>query len=111
MIDFLSMSPKRKVFTAFQTSGMLLCVMLWWPNLSNIAWFTGIIAMGVGIAANVAELKNEKAGEWVGLLVIVSHFMSIAVSGAAYGLEGTSSPFAVLPGLLGLLLWWRRPSH
>ncbi|MGB1074972.1 MAG: hypothetical protein ACPGYK_02210 [Flavobacteriales bacterium] len=111
MIDFLPMSPKRKVFTALQSTGMLICVLLWWPNPSDIAWFTGIIAMGVALAANAAELKNDTAGEWVGLLVIVSHLMSIAVSGAAFGLEGTSSPFAVLPGLLGLLLWWRRPSR
>ena len=105
------MSMRRRGVWALQLLGLMTCGVLWAGNLADIAWFTGAIALGVGSASTYAESRFPGAGDWLGLVVLVAHLMSIAVSGAAYGLEGASSPWAVVPGIIGLALWFARPKH
>lgn len=106
-----SMSAGRRVVWGLQIAGFLACMVLWTRDLADIAWFTGVIALGIGAVSLRAETKSPEAGDWLGIVVVVAHMMSIAVSGAAYGLEGAASPWAVLPGLLGVAVWLMRPNH
>lgn len=108
---FKSMSAGRRVVWGAQIAGFAACVVLWTGDLADIAWFTGVIALGIGAVSLYAETKSPEAGDWLGIVVVVAHMMSVAVSGAAYGLEGAASPWAVLPGILGIVVWLMRPNH
>ena len=111
METFKSMSAGRRLVWLLQITGFLACLVLWTRELADIAWFTGVIALGIGAVSLRAETRSPEAGDWLGIVVVVSHMMSVAVSGAAYGLEGAASPWAVLPGILGILVWLARPNH
>jgi len=106
-----NMSSGRKLVWGLQIAGFVVCFSLWAQNLADIAWFTGVIALGIGAVSMFSESKSPGAGDWLGIVVVVAHMMSVAVSGAAYGLEGAASPWAVLPGILGIAAWLARPNR
>lgn len=90
---------------------IVLCVnvLVWWQSVASIAWFTGVVASGVGLASQRVCQRNPAAAEWLGLVVIVAQFMSIAVSAAAYAMAGEPTAWPVLSGVVGLILWILRP--
>lgn len=106
-----NMSGIRQLMWGAQIVGFAVCLLLWAGDLANIAWFTGVVALGIGAVSTFAESKSPGDGDWLGIVVVVAHMMSVAVSGAAYGLEGAASPWAVLPGILGIVVWLARPNH
>lgn len=84
-------------------------VLMWSQSVASIAWFTGVVASGVGLVSQRVCQRNPAAAEWLGLVVIVAQFMSIAVSGAAYAMAGEPTVWPVMSGAVGLILWILRP--
>ena len=86
-------------------------VLIWSQSVASIAWFTGVVASGVGLASQRVCMRNPSAAEWMGLVVIVAQFMSLAVSGAAFAMAGEPTAWPVLSGAVGLILWILRPKR
>lgn len=84
-------------------------VLFWLQSVASIAWFTGVVASGVGLASQRVCHRTPLAAEWLGLVVVVAQFMNIAVSAAAYAMAGEPTVWPVMSGAVGLILWILRP--
>lgn len=88
---------------------LIVNLLIWTQSMASIAWFTGVVASGVGLLSQRVCMRNPSAAEWLGLVVLVAQFMSIAVSAAAYAMAGEPTAWPVLSGAVGLILWILRP--